>query len=116
MSSGGSTTAKEYDVLMDAVGNPAGEHGAGAAEPDRRAAPWESSLQATFDCLSWRGALDNLERRHAEDELGETVYAEFPLHARPALVSAHLLMDRGIITQDELRAKLAEVRARLLDT
>ena len=30
-------------------------------------------MQATCECLSWRGALDNLERRHAEDELGETV-------------------------------------------
>ena len=88
-----------YDVLLAMVDH--SDHGA-----------WESSLQATCDCLSWRGGLDNLERRRAEDELGEDHYAGFPVHVRSALVTAHALLDKGIITQEELEAKMREVRAR----
>ena len=71
-------------------------------------------MQATCECLSWRGTLDNLERRHAEDDLGETLYARFPVHARSVLATTHSLLDRGVITQDELRSKMEAVRARLL--
>ncbi len=92
-------------VLLDAIG------GAEPPEGDRPP-PWQSSLQATCDSLALRGALDTLERRHAEDELGETVYREVPLSARPAVVTAHLLMEKGVITPEELDAELAEVRAR----
>jgi nitrile hydratase beta subunit-like protein len=74
--------------------------------------PWEANVRATCECLSWRGALDNLERRHAEDRLGETTYADFPLHARSAIVTTHTLIARGAIGEGELEAKMREVRAR----
>lgn len=80
---------------------------------DRNPAPWEASMQATCECLSWRGALDNLDRRNAEDDLGETLYAEFPSHTRSALVVAHSLMDRGVIDPGELEARMNAVRARM---
>jgi len=54
----------------------------------------------------------HLEQLRAEDDLGETLCAEFPVHARSPLVTAHLLMDKGIITQADLQAKMEEVRAR----
>jgi hypothetical protein len=96
-----------YGVLADALAD------AGVASGrERRPDPWESTMQATCECLSWRGTLDNLARRHAEDDLGETVYADFPDHTKSAVVTAHVLMDEGIITEDELRAKMKEVRER----
>lgn len=95
-----------YDVLL-------GAEASSAEDPDRKPAPWESAMQATCECLSWRGSLDNLTRRHAEDDLGETVYGEFPTHTRSALVTAHLLIDNGVFTEDELRSKMEEVRRRL---
>jgi hypothetical protein len=101
-----------YEVLATLEG---GHRSGGESLPDldRPPAPWESSMQATCECLSWRGTFDNLERRHAEDDLGEQVYVRFPVHARSALVTTHALLDRGVITQEELRAKMEEVRARL---
>jgi hypothetical protein len=81
-------------------------------EPDRTPAPWEAYVQATCECLSWRGTLDNLERRHAEDTLGETTYAEFPIHTRAAVVTTHSLLERGEISEHELETKMNEVRAR----
>ncbi len=88
------------------------------SEPDLLAmehqpGPWENSMQATCECLSWRGALDNLERRHAEDRLGVSVYRQFPVRSRSAVVVAHELMGKGVISEDELQAKMSEVRARL---
>jgi hypothetical protein len=79
---------------------------------DRQPAPWESSMEAVCECLSWRGAIANLERRNAEDELGESVYSDAPVHTRPALATAHTLIERGVISENELRAKMDEVRAR----
>ena len=60
-----------YEVLRGAVE----AEGGGGAEPmpvaERETAPWESSMEAVCESLALRGALDNLERRNAEDELGE---------------------------------------------
>jgi hypothetical protein len=100
-----------YEVLGTLA--PADPGARSLPELDRTPAPWESSMQATCECLSWRACLDNLDRRHAEDRLGETVYAEFPVHTRSALVAAHSLLDMGVISEDELRTRMTEVRARL---
>ncbi len=106
-------SANQYHLLVHTVAQAADPEGVPVLRvTDRQPTPWESSMQATCDCLSWRGALDTLERRQAEDELGETVYADVPLQARPALVAAHLLMDKAIFTEDELQAKMAQVRER----
>ena len=99
-------TTRAYPVLLRTLPNDARRDGEQAPEP------WEASLRATCDCLSWRGALDNLERRHAEDALGETVYAGFPRHARSVVVAAHALIERGAITERELRRKMDDIRAR----
>ena len=52
------------------------------------------------------------ERRHAEDTLGETIYAAFPVHTRAAVVTAHALLERGEISEHELETKMNDVRAR----
>ncbi|MBF6353198.1 ScnB [Nocardia higoensis] len=104
-----------YDVLLSTL--PAGATRESALpELDGTPDPWESSMQATCECLSWRGALDNLERRHAEDVLGETVYGEFPVRARSAVVTAHALLERGLISADELRTRMELVRSRFEHT
>ncbi|WP_433087217.1 hypothetical protein ACQP1P_15305 [Dactylosporangium sp. CA-052675] len=94
---------------LDAIGERTGND---LPSLERARAPWESRMQATCECLSWRGALDNLERRQAEDRLGETVYRPFPVHTRSALTTAHALMDKGVFTETELRSKMEEVRIR----
>lgn len=101
-----------YRVLLEAL-DPDARRETSLPELDRMPDPWESSMQATCECLSWRGTLDNLERRHTEDALGETVYHDFPVHARSAVVTTHALLDRGVITEEELRARMDAVRARL---
>lgn len=75
--------------------------------------PWQVCLDATCDALSAVGALDALERRHAEDELGETVYSEIPNPERQLLSLAHIILSRGLVTEDELARRISAVRARL---
>jgi Nitrile hydratase beta subunit len=100
-----------YRVLLDTLCR---EHEPATALPEleRKRDPWESSMQATCECLSWRGALDNLERRHAEDALGESVYQDFPVHSRSVVVTAHALMDRGVISPEELQDRMDRIRER----
>ncbi|RDI18488.1 nitrile hydratase beta subunit [Rhodococcus sp. AG1013] len=106
------TTAQGYEIILGTL-KEGSERGGALPDTDRKPDPWESAMQATVECLSWRGAWDNLERRHTEDELGETIYSEFPVHSRSAITTAHTLLDRGIVTQDELKAKMDRIRARL---
>ncbi|WP_249643895.1 SH3-like domain-containing protein [Nocardia sputi] len=104
-------TSGPYEVLLSTL-DPRVRRESTLPELDRRPDPWESSMQATCECLSWRGALDNLERRHAEDALGETIYQDFPVRTRSVVVTAHTLLDRGVITPEELSARMDAVRER----
>ena len=101
-----------YTVLMNTLKTVGERTDTDLPSMERDRAPWESRMQATCECLSWRGALDNLERRQTEDRLGETVYSRFPVHARSALTVAHALMDKGVFTESELRSKMEELRTR----
>ena len=74
--------------------------------------PWKVCLDATCDCLSAGGALDNLERRHAEDEL-EAVYSAIPNPERQLLTLAHIMLSRGLMTEEELACRMSTVRVRL---
>ena len=75
--------------------------------------PWKVCLEATCDCLSAGGGLGTLDRRHAEDELGETVYSEIPNPERQLLALAHTMLSRGLVTEEELARRMRTVRSRL---
>jgi hypothetical protein len=74
--------------------------------------PWEMSTYVACECLGWRGVWNSEERRRAENDLGATLYFGLPYYARWATVAAKTLVAKGLITPDELSAKLDEVRAR----
>jgi hypothetical protein len=75
--------------------------------------PWEMNAYVTCECLGWRGVCNSEERRRGENDLGATLYFGLPYYARWVTVAAKALIDKGLITPDELSAKLDEVRARL---
>jgi hypothetical protein len=76
-------------------------------------APWEKRCHATLETLYWRQVMSQEERRKAIEDLGGTIYAGLAYYQKWALAVANHLMDKGLITQDELAAKMAEVRARM---
>ncbi|MFD4368901.1 ScnB [Rhodococcus sp. NPDC058521] len=101
-----------YRVLFDALPPDEVRTDTGLTGRDRKPAPWEGSMQAVCECLSWRGAWDNLDRRGTEDELGETVYRDFPVHTRSVVATTHELLDRGVVSEAELLRKMREIRDR----
>jgi hypothetical protein len=83
----------------------------GVSEPDP---PWKTSLHATCECLSAAAVLPVLERRRAEDELGETLYCGTPAPEQQLLALAHTMLTRGLLSEEELARRIKEVRTRLV--
>ena len=73
---------------------------------------WELRTYVTCECLGWRGVWNSEERRRMENDLGATQYFGLPYYARWATTAARVLINKGLVTPDELSAKLDEVRAR----
>jgi hypothetical protein len=92
---------KEWDVLAPRYG---------VTNPNP---PWKTSLVGTCECLSVGGALPSLERRNAEDELGDTVYREIPSPERELLALAHIMLSRGLVSESDLVERMQAVRSRL---
>ena len=82
----------------------------GVTSPDP---PWKVSLHATCECLSAVEALPSLQRRHAEDRLGETVYSGLPAPEQQLLALAHIMLSRGLLTEEDLAKRMNAVRSRL---
>ncbi|GGM48401.1 SH3-like domain-containing protein [Dactylosporangium sucinum] len=106
------TYAALRSVLHDVGGQPA------LPEPykEKGEAPWEMNTYVTCECLAMHETWNAEMRRRAENDLGATLYYGLPYYARWITVAAKTLIDRGLITPDELSSKIDEVRARLKGT
>lgn len=82
----------------------------GVTEPEP---PWKVSLHAMCECLSVGGTLPSLERRYAEDRLGETLYRASPAPEQQLLALADSMLRRGYFDEEVLMRRMKEVRARL---
>jgi hypothetical protein len=92
---------KEWDVL-------APRYGVTNPHP-----PWKTSLIGTNEGLAAGGVLPALERRKAEDELGDAVYRDVPAPERELLALVHTMLRRGLVTEGELARRMHTVRSRL---
>ena len=82
----------------------------GVTNPDP---PWKVSLYATCECLAAGEALPSLERRGAEDQLGETLYSGTPVPEQQLLALAHIMLSRGLLSEEDLARRMNAVRSRL---
>jgi hypothetical protein len=82
----------------------------GVTNPDP---PWKTSLIGMCESLAAGGALPALDRRGAEDELGNTVYSEVPAPERELLALVHILLSRGLVDERDLASRMRAVRSRL---
>jgi hypothetical protein len=101
--------AAERSVLHDVGGQP------DAPQPYRvkDEEEWEKNTYVTCECLAWRGTWNAEMRRRAENDLGMTQYFGLPYYGRWLTGAAKTLITSGLITPDELSAKIDEVRARV---
>jgi thiocyanate hydrolase subunit beta len=95
-------------VVHDVGGQPDGPIDKSLHKP----ALWEKRTHCTAECLAWRGVWVAEERRRRENDLGETLYFSTPYYARWLLAAAHMLLEKGHITPDQLLAKIEEIRKR----
>ncbi len=75
---------------------------------------WEKQIDAINVLLGddKRRILSRDERRLAIESLGEEVYQTLGYFERWTAAMARLLLQKGILSQDEIDAKIAEIRAR----
>ncbi|MCH9051524.1 MAG: nitrile hydratase subunit beta [Proteobacteria bacterium] len=76
---------------------------------------WEKQIDAINVLLSdkKRRIISGDERRLAIESLGEEVYRTLGYYERWTAAAARLLLQKGILSQDEIDAKIAEIRARI---
>jgi hypothetical protein len=75
--------------------------------------PWKTSLIGMCECLAVGGSLPALDRRRAEDELGNSVYCEVPAPERELLALVHIMLSRGLVAERDLATRMRSVRLRL---
>jgi hypothetical protein len=92
---------KEWDVIAPRYG---------VTNPNP---PWKTSLIGMCECLAVGGALPALDRRQAEDELGNTIYSKVPAPERDLLALVHVMLSRGLVAESDLASRMRTIRSRL---
>ena len=93
---------KEWDVIAPRYG---------VTNPDP---PWKTSLKAMCECLAASGALPTLTRRHAEDDLAQSVYSEVSsAPERELLALVHTMLNEGLVAEADIAVRMRTVRMRL---
>ncbi len=79
---------------------------------------WEKQIDALHTLLSdsRRRITQRGENRHYVEELGEDVYNTLGYYERWTATMCRQLIERGVLTQDEIDARVALVRKRLQET
>jgi hypothetical protein len=107
-----SISRDQYEALRHVPHDLGGQPDLPGPYLDKEELDWELRTYVTCEVLAWRGAWNAEVRRRAENDLGATQYFGLPYYARWITVAAKTLVDKGLITVDELAAKVDEVRAR----
>lgn len=74
---------------------------------------WEKQIDAMNTLLAQKGLRRTDESRRYIEMLGHDAYNTLSYYERWTASMARLLIDKDVLTQDEIDAKIAEVRARL---
>ena len=87
---------------------------AGPVDTDAHPATfWEKQIDALNQLMAQKGYRKTDENRRYIEQLGDDVYNTLTYYERWTAALSRVLIDKGIVTQDEIDAKVAQVRARL---
>lgn len=92
----------------DLGGKPAGQ----IDRQDKEVSLWERRVEALLVILSRKGMLRVDEQRRALESLGAEVYLNASYAERRIMAMANNLILKGVITVEELAAKLADIERR----
>jgi len=74
---------------------------------------WEKQIDAMNMLLAQKGLRRTDENRRYVEMLGEDAYNTLTYYERWTAALARQLIDKGVLTQDEVDAKVAEIRSKL---
>jgi Nitrile hydratase beta subunit len=75
--------------------------------------PFEKSCHALLNVLNDHLLVNTEEKRRGVENLGEKMIATLSYYERWAVSAADVLIEKGVLTSEELGVKMAEVRDRL---
>jgi len=93
----------------------------GGADADRIAIadhellPWEKRCHALLDILDVHKLVNTEEKRRGVEELGSEMIGKLTYYERWIVSAANVLMQKGILTPDEIARKTQEVQARIAE-
>ena len=74
---------------------------------------WEKQIDALNQLMAQKGFRKTDENRRYIEQLGDDAYNTLSYYERWTASLSRVLIEKGVLTQDEIDAKVAEVRARL---
>jgi hypothetical protein len=77
---------------------------------------WEKQIDAVRGVVGAKGIASGHENRRNIEQLGHDVYEKLNYYERWTAALQRQLIDKGVLTQDEIDAKVAQVRQRLAET
>ncbi len=85
------------------------------AEPlvisDHELLPWEKRCHALLDVLAHYEIVNTEEKRRGVDDLGGEIYARLTYYEKWIVAAANVLMQKHVLTPDEIARKMDEVKA-----
>jgi Nitrile hydratase beta subunit len=91
--------------------------GGGAAGPiaitDHELLPWEKRCHALLDILDVHKIVNTEEKRRGVEELGSEIIGKLGYYERWIVAATNLLLQKRILTPDEIARKTEEVAARM---
>lgn len=82
------------------------------AKDEHDHALWEKRVDALLVLLSARGLLKVDEIRRSVEQLGPGAYDELSYYERWIAAITQIMLERGVLTSDEIGRRMAEVEAR----
>jgi hypothetical protein len=102
----------------DLIRRSANDLGGLAADPlvisDHELLPWEKRCHALLDVLDQYKIVNTEEKRRGIDDLGSEIYARLTYYEKWIVAASNVLMQKGILTSDEIARKVDEVKDRLV--
>jgi hypothetical protein len=105
--------SREKELLVQRGPHDVGGLEAEPMEPrDHELLPWEKRCNALSSVLSARGLVSVEEKRRAVESLGGEAYEKLEYYERWIVAIAQVLMEKNLLTPDEIGKELAEIQAR----